>query len=134
MSNAATLRAQISDLTSEIPRQQQLLEARLRDLQKQLDSTTYPVLTLPLEITSEIFLHCLPTKRASDVMNVQEAPLLLTHVCRAWREVAISTPALWTTFDIDVSYYLPCWSEIAETWFKRTRRCALFVKICGCLT
>ncbi|KAJ7129240.1 hypothetical protein C8R44DRAFT_533755, partial [Mycena epipterygia] len=72
-----------------------VMENQLKHLQLQLDAITYPVLTIPLEITAEIFVHCLPTTRRSDVLNPEEAPLLLTHVCRAWREIAISTPSLW---------------------------------------
>ncbi|KAJ7249720.1 hypothetical protein B0H12DRAFT_1019546, partial [Mycena haematopus] len=61
----------------------------------QLDSVVYPVLTLPPEITSEIFCHCLPTERQSDIVNPKEAPLVLTQVCGLWRNIAISTPELW---------------------------------------
>jgi hypothetical protein len=105
----------------------------LHGLKEQLDSVAYPVLTLPPEMTSEIFIYCLPSKREMDVVNPNEAPLLLMHVCRAWRQLAISTPALWTTFDI---YHpgpssLPCLTEIAQTWFERARKCPLSVRIHG---
>ncbi|KAJ7741013.1 hypothetical protein B0H16DRAFT_1890580 [Mycena metata] len=68
--------------------------------QARRDPTPYPVLTLPPEITSEIFLCCLPETREFDVLNPKEAPLLLTHVCGAWRQIAIATPQLWTAFYI----------------------------------
>ncbi|KAF7352405.1 F-box domain-containing protein [Mycena venus] len=136
MSNTAALRAQVSDLTLAIARHEQLLDdmrTRLRNLQSQLDSIVYPVLNLPHEITSEFFVHCLPPKRQKDVVNVMEAPLLLTHVCRAWRQIAISTPALWTTFDIQNASSLPRLPEIATAWFERTRKCPLSVRIHGSL-
>jgi len=67
-------------------------------------------------------------------VNTKEAPLLLTHICRAWRQVAISTPALWTTFYADETISLPRLPEIADTWFERARKCSLSVKIDGFLT
>ncbi|KAJ7693884.1 hypothetical protein B0H17DRAFT_840283, partial [Mycena rosella] len=71
------------------------LQTQLQNVQHQLDAIVYPVLTLPPEITSEIFVHCLPDRRKWDVVNPKEAPLLLMHVCSAWRNITISTPALW---------------------------------------
>ncbi|KAJ7766846.1 hypothetical protein B0H16DRAFT_1791360 [Mycena metata] len=55
-----------------------------RDLtQNRLDAYTYPVLTLPPEIVSEIFVHFIP-------------------VCRPWREIAFSTPRLWRAVQMSV--------------------------------
>ncbi|KAJ6570464.1 hypothetical protein DFH09DRAFT_831302, partial [Mycena vulgaris] len=60
----------------------------------------YPVLTLPYEITSEVFIKSLPpspifTKDFKNGPNSFEAPLLLSQICREWRSIAISTPHLW---------------------------------------
>ncbi|KAG5651391.1 hypothetical protein H0H81_008857 [Sphagnurus paluster] len=49
---------------------------------------------LPLELLQNIFSFCLPTSKYK--MFPKEAPLLLTHICRRWREVAFSTPQFWT--------------------------------------
>ncbi|KAJ7693868.1 hypothetical protein B0H17DRAFT_1058505 [Mycena rosella] len=35
------------------------------------------------------------------IVNGLEAPLLLLHICHAWRQVAVSTPMLWATLEID---------------------------------
>ncbi|KAJ7724881.1 hypothetical protein B0H16DRAFT_1895312 [Mycena metata] len=127
MSNDA-LRAEVESLTSSISRQQ----LRLRVLQAQLDSIVYPVLTLPPEITSEIFLQCVPIEWERDGVNKREAPLLLTQICGDWRRTAVSTPALWTTFEVRYStpglVHLP---EIAETWLSRACGCPLTVNIWG---
>ncbi|KAJ6539723.1 hypothetical protein B0H19DRAFT_1382339 [Mycena capillaripes] len=131
-SGVAALRVEISDLTLAISRQKQILDdmqSRLRILQIQLVSITHPVLSLPPEITSEIFIHCLPAEREWDVVNTEEAPLLLTHICKAWRDIAISTPALWTTFEVVDAPCLSHFSEIADTWIKRARECPLFLSI-----
>ncbi|KAK7052167.1 F-box domain-containing protein [Favolaschia claudopus] len=60
--------------------------------QQRLDSYKYPVLTLPNEIVAEIFLQFLPPYPAVFGKNT---PTHLTHICRQWRDVALSTPALW---------------------------------------
>ncbi|KAJ6601608.1 hypothetical protein B0H10DRAFT_1762067, partial [Mycena sp. CBHHK59/15] len=54
----------------------------------------YPILTLPNEITSQIFVHCLPTHGRVRPSR-QAVPLLLVHICRQWRDIALSTWELW---------------------------------------
>jgi hypothetical protein len=76
--------------------------------QLQLDSIVYPVLTLPSEITSEIFICCLPTSSTDVERNAVDPhapPMLLSHVCQAWREITLSTPALWATIDLDMDVH-----------------------------
>ncbi|KAJ7154880.1 hypothetical protein C8R43DRAFT_857362, partial [Mycena crocata] len=53
-----------------------------------------PVRRRPPDIVQEIFLACLPT-RHNAVMSTRDAPLLLAHICSAWRVLALATPALW---------------------------------------
>ncbi|KAJ6560449.1 hypothetical protein B0H19DRAFT_1147755 [Mycena capillaripes] len=101
------------------------------DSESQNDSTIHPILTLPPEITSEIFVHCLPTpaERERDVVNTAEAPLLLTHICREWRQIAISTPALWTTFEAVDAISISQLAEITNTWFERAGECPVSAEI-----
>ncbi|KAJ6589381.1 hypothetical protein B0H19DRAFT_1226915 [Mycena capillaripes] len=63
--------------------------------QERLDSYKYPVLTLPTEITSEIFIHFLPVYPLCPPLTGSFSPNLLTQICRTWREIALTTPALW---------------------------------------
>ncbi|KAJ6531126.1 hypothetical protein B0H19DRAFT_967132, partial [Mycena capillaripes] len=53
-----------------------------------------PVLRLPPELTSEIFLFCLPDSEFN-VPNSTTAPLLLCQIFRRWRDIALATPGLW---------------------------------------
>ncbi|KAG2350968.1 hypothetical protein BDR05DRAFT_840418, partial [Suillus weaverae] len=49
---------------------------------------------LPTEVLSCIFMYCLlEDKYLSPVSNL--APVLLTRICRQWRDVAVGTPCLW---------------------------------------
>ncbi|KAJ7277009.1 hypothetical protein C8J57DRAFT_198273 [Mycena rebaudengoi] len=63
---------------------------------------TSKALDLPFEITSKIFLECLPShgrvRPAPD-----EPPLLLAQICQQWRSVAVATPGLWSSIVLDDS-------------------------------
>ncbi|KAI3613220.1 hypothetical protein WG66_001594 [Moniliophthora roreri] len=62
-----------------------------------------PIRRAPVDVLREIFVECLP-KDHIPVRNLKEAPLLLTGICRSWREVAISTPGLWNRIHIALPY------------------------------
>ncbi|KAJ3570921.1 hypothetical protein NP233_g4091 [Leucocoprinus birnbaumii] len=58
-----------------------------------------PFKRLPVDIVEEIFYHCLPVAHNA-VTSVHEPPLVLGRVCKTWRQVAYSTPRLWTSIHI----------------------------------
>ncbi|KAJ7639338.1 hypothetical protein FB45DRAFT_864079 [Roridomyces roridus] len=102
----AALRTQVAQVLVDISNLETRLkekQAELARLQHQLDVVTYPVLSLPPEIVSEIFGLCFPTERMGmDALNSDEAPLLLSQICGQWRRIALSTPALWRELDINL--------------------------------
>ncbi|KAJ7236227.1 hypothetical protein C8J57DRAFT_955040, partial [Mycena rebaudengoi] len=61
-----------------------------------LSDVICPALTLPVEITSSIFLHCLPS-HGRVIPSPSRAPLLLAQICSQWREVALLTGELWSS-------------------------------------
>ncbi|KAJ7250296.1 hypothetical protein C8J57DRAFT_1017069, partial [Mycena rebaudengoi] len=87
-----------------------VLEAERRIVRRKLRSLVYPVLTLPAEITSEIFIRCLPPipsgprTRLPKKPSRHNAPLLLLEICRRWREIAMATRRLWESFEL-TDYY-----------------------------
>ncbi|KAF8125229.1 hypothetical protein K438DRAFT_1648774, partial [Mycena galopus ATCC 62051] len=79
-------------------------ERELAECSDMLQQSVYPVLTLPNELTSEIFVHCLTSRDdwyAYSTPHPEDAPVLLLHVCRAWRSIALSTPGLWADLTLD---------------------------------
>jgi hypothetical protein len=54
---------------------------------------------LPVNVLGVIFYHCLATHR-DPIMSSSDAPILLTHICRDWRSIALSIPRLWSRFYI----------------------------------
>ncbi|KAJ7685639.1 hypothetical protein DFH06DRAFT_1029448 [Mycena polygramma] len=73
--------------------------------------------TVPTEILAEIFFHCLPDDHDYVVPDVATAPLILCGICRRWREVAISTPRLWSSLRIDFDLMLK--RRVYETGFYK---------------
>ncbi|RDB22120.1 hypothetical protein Hypma_010712 [Hypsizygus marmoreus] len=56
---------------------------------------------LPVELLCEIFIHCIPLSQPGDknpVPRIEDAPMLLCHVCSHWRRIALSFTALWSSF------------------------------------
>ncbi|KAJ7207986.1 hypothetical protein GGX14DRAFT_634682 [Mycena pura] len=101
ISTAAALRAQLGDQSLAAP-----------ESQMTPGSLKYPVLTLPYEITVEIFLHFVSLMR-----QVLSRPqpyyglLRLASVCQTWRAVTLSTCTLWNdifipTYDGDAGQLL----------------------------
>lgn len=92
-------------------------------VRRQLDSITYPVLSLPREVTSEIFLRCLPV---SPDPYSSLAPMLLTQVCHEWSVIALSTPRLWKSLDV---YHSTGFIELVKTWFSRSGSLSLTLRV-----
>lgn len=66
-----------------------------------LYNETAPVLNLPTEILCQIFED---TQDASRMHRASRHPcveVIISHVCRGWRSVALSFPPLWSTFRYD---------------------------------
>ncbi|KAJ6480956.1 hypothetical protein C8R45DRAFT_1215855 [Mycena sanguinolenta] len=81
----------------------------------------YPILTIPIEITSEIFLHCLPAIEAAR----PSAPLLLGRICRMWRDIAYSSPRLWAVLHVS-SWWRTDW---VKDWLRRAASAPLSLRL-----
>ncbi|KAJ7058489.1 hypothetical protein C8F01DRAFT_1085635 [Mycena amicta] len=140
----------------------QLLEfdAKIAELQKSLDSLIAqrsevasfvaehkallaPIRRLPMEVLQAIFVACLPEERHA-AMVVEDAPILLTQICNSWRQVALSTPRLYTRFHVDAVYtqnpdYYPeitrhlfQWRlSTMKLWISRSRSLPLSISLSG---
>ncbi|KAJ7904282.1 hypothetical protein B0H14DRAFT_595633 [Mycena olivaceomarginata] len=78
-----------------------------------------PARRMPRDIMQEIFIACLPTDR-NPVMASAEAPILLGHICDAWRHISLSTPRLWSSLHIVIpanAERAKQLSELVKIWF-----------------
>ncbi|KAK7017592.1 F-box domain-containing protein [Favolaschia claudopus] len=79
----------------ELERALSVLRSQRSVVKERLDAYKYPVLTLANEVIAEIFVHFIPEYPACPPLAGLQSPILLTHICRLWREIAHSTPKLW---------------------------------------
>ncbi|KAJ7162358.1 hypothetical protein C8R46DRAFT_1283198 [Mycena filopes] len=129
------LRARASSLDSEIAALQARLDKLLADravVQEGLDTISYPVLTLPFEIISKIFRSTVDSR---DVAVSNRVSLQLGHICRMWRQIALSTPELWNALDIRVSYpslqFLGVQQYLARLFLSRAASLPLDISMYG---
>ncbi|KAK7026251.1 F-box domain-containing protein [Favolaschia claudopus] len=135
----SALRARLSEIDVEIV----VLDAQLARLRAEAKIVTdalsfivYPILTLPVEITSEIFMQYLDglfegqfgPPRVELRTARTSGPLVLSQVCRAWRSIAINTPLLWCRVFAD-SFYDNCpdWRRLLECWLPRAGNHPLYL-------
>ncbi|KAJ6561753.1 hypothetical protein B0H19DRAFT_991736 [Mycena capillaripes] len=121
-------RKEVADLTAEIKR----LQALINELSEKRDhlndfidphlALISPTRRLPADVVAEVFAACLPADRNA-IMSSAEAPLLLCHVCRTWRSLALSIPRLWASLHIvapgDTSKCLQI-NGAADSWLSRS--------------
>ncbi|KAJ7772201.1 hypothetical protein B0H16DRAFT_1305439 [Mycena metata] len=122
----ADLEAQILHLQNSIS----TLRAERNPAQERLNSYHYPVLTLPNEITSEVFVHFLSDYPICPPLTGIHSPTVFTHVCGRWREIAVGPPGLWSLISLTsfaIAFELQV--EILDLWLSRSCSCPLSINV-----
>ncbi|KAK7026248.1 F-box domain-containing protein [Favolaschia claudopus] len=124
---------QIEELYSQIER----LEAKRKSIATALDAIVYPILSLPVDITTEIFVHYFDdlldaSKLQVPVFNLDKAchagPLRLSHVCKEWRSIAFEMPSLWNRVQASL-FSKKDFRKLLECWLPRTGSHMLFLDL-----
>ncbi|KAJ7617296.1 hypothetical protein FB45DRAFT_1063786 [Roridomyces roridus] len=130
------------------------LEHRRRLLEDVVGAFVFPVLTVPPELVSKIFLECLPANGRVQPRKFT-APLVLAQICQQWRQIALETQQLWCSIDLtfrrrrhtpgfydiwsfsftsdgkddpmDAPYDGAC--KLLQTWFRRVSSCPLSITL-----
>ncbi|KAJ7902503.1 hypothetical protein B0H14DRAFT_3707366 [Mycena olivaceomarginata] len=126
LSALAVDRARITDLDAQIrdlERSLSVLRSNKVLVQELPDSYKYPVLTLPTEIVGEFFIHFLPIYPTCPPLTGTLSPIILTHICREWREIALASPVLWRA--VKISWNI----DLAPTVLTRSGRSPLSIHI-----
>ncbi|KAJ7143067.1 hypothetical protein C8R43DRAFT_1199574 [Mycena crocata] len=90
-----------------------------------LITTRTPQVALPPEILSEIFIHCL-SDDAFIRPDPTTAPLILCRICRQFKEIALTTPTLWSSLFMDLSRSEEVWGyELEAEYIGFCRRTPL---------
>ncbi|KAJ7262990.1 hypothetical protein C8J57DRAFT_1719209, partial [Mycena rebaudengoi] len=119
------LRAQLERIREE----EAALYTKRQSILRRLDAVVYPVLTLPSDITAEIFMHYIGDpiieNDRHDALNPY-SPLLLASVCKAWRSVALYFPRLWATLKLqwNPKTVIRC-EKLLQCWLLRAGGCLL---------
>ncbi|KAJ7840346.1 hypothetical protein B0H13DRAFT_2287126 [Mycena leptocephala] len=125
-------RTRVTDLEAQILHLERSLSALRNEktrAQERLDSYKYPVLTLPNEIVSEIFMHFLPTYPRFPPLTGILSPTILTQICRKWREIALGTPALWRIMSDSADPPFNQLAHVFNIWLNRSRSCPLSLQL-----
>ncbi|KAJ7066224.1 hypothetical protein C8F01DRAFT_1052293, partial [Mycena amicta] len=128
-------RQRIAELDGQIAQLQAALNVLISErelLHGRVMEYVYPVLTLPTEIVTEIFKQHIPAYPACPPLFGSHSPTKLAGICRLWRDVALSTAALWRSIHLD---FLSVYDETdaqgvldtAKTWLNRSRSMALSI-------
>jgi hypothetical protein len=111
------------------------LRLKRYDLKRKINRFHSPIIgQLPPDVTSTIFEFCLP-----DFANHQlspytkedhSIPLSLGAICSYWREIAWSTPSLWSSLVVLVpSKHHDIATDIAQEWLARSGQLSLSICI-----
>ena len=106
-------------------------------VQAALSDVDPPALSLPVEVTSLVFRYLmgsddqlaiephfpssLDNRRPKHVGVLME--VILSHVCRLWRSIALDLPSLWTTYRYDSYIFYPPGPSLhrLEAYLERSR-------------
>ena len=115
------------------------LRLKRYDLKRKINRLHSPIVRqLPPDVTSTIFEFCLPDftdyKSSSSYAFFQEDlsfPLSLGAICSYWRDIAWSTPSLWSSLVVRVgSKQNPrIITGLAQEWFARSGQLPLSIHI-----
>ncbi|KAF9545575.1 hypothetical protein CPC08DRAFT_716160 [Agrocybe pediades] len=135
----------VKKLTSEVEEAAEKLKELIVLLQRAKTGMNHhhssAVSKLPPEILSTIFevytSNALPPSLQDEIQfdvpehDILPIPLVLSHVCHRWRQVAFSTPQIWTTFTISLDRCdgSPAEQSIISAWISRTRNHPLTIHL-----
>ncbi|KAJ7704520.1 hypothetical protein B0H17DRAFT_13181 [Mycena rosella] len=127
-------RARVEGLEAQILELQHTLGALQQEkdlVQGRLNAYRYPVLTLPTEIVSEIFVHFLPVYPHRSSLLGPSSPALLAQICRKWRDIALSTPALWRAVKVFLNKKRRLEQQLCllERFLERSGSCRLSIEL-----
>ncbi|KAJ3541967.1 hypothetical protein NMY22_g3687 [Coprinellus aureogranulatus] len=131
--------SELSTLDNEIQQLQQAFDTcrarqrKLGDAVQAHKSLLSPIRRLPQELLQQIFLLC-RTAHRMPLLSQDEAPLLLTRICRDWRNLALNAPALWDSIHIPIPYnfteeQIQFHLRRAERWLDMAKQSPLSISL-----
>ncbi|KAF8188259.1 hypothetical protein K438DRAFT_1936367 [Mycena galopus ATCC 62051] len=122
--------AEIDEETADLQEKLRRLAAERKPIAEALQSVIYPILTLPTEITAEVFIQYVDNPQIGGTdPNIPHAPgwipgrspLLLASVCRAWRDIALALRPIWSSMLLWTSKNaIPSTEKLLQCWLPRS--------------
>ncbi|KZP33954.1 hypothetical protein FIBSPDRAFT_208719 [Athelia psychrophila] len=74
---------------------------------------------IPTETLTSIFVACVQANEDVQIPAMTSPPMVFLSVCKRWRQIAMRTPALWSTLDasiesIDDVFEMTRWLKLAD--------------------
>ncbi|KAF7361681.1 F-box domain-containing protein [Mycena venus] len=104
-------------------------ETQVND-RRELNAIHDPMAKLPFEISSDLFIRCLPDCPRTDPGH---APMIFLIVCHWWREIALATPSLWAAVVIRTSslHKVSQKQQLLQLWVQRAQMLPLTFSLHG---
>lgn len=135
------MKSDLSQLDREVDRVQALLnnlqrkrdafDASYRRYSHQHMSLLSPIQRLPFEMLSEIFVLYLPEDRLLSTLGLKRTVMRPGSICKRWREIALSTPRLWSSIGLNLSRTAEGHVELARKWLLRSGNVPLSIRLHG---
>jgi hypothetical protein len=92
-------------------------------------SLNAPLRLLPAELLGRIFMSCIDER--FPLPCIASAPLLLCRIDRSCRQVALSTPSLWSSIRVQLppKISMECMTAGVQTWLNRSGALPLSIRI-----
>ncbi|KAJ7641193.1 hypothetical protein FB45DRAFT_899613 [Roridomyces roridus] len=74
-------------------------------------------------------MHFLPPYPTCPQLAGLDSPTSLTHICRQWREIALTSPRLWRAFCTVYTANQAEQTRVVETWLDRSGSCPLSIQM-----
>ncbi|KAL0572004.1 hypothetical protein V5O48_009959 [Marasmius crinis-equi] len=97
-------------------------------------------LQIPVEVWQTIFALACLTKEGYALLldssyrrkaRLKVPPIIISHVCSRWRDIAISSPFLWSTIAINLSFLPHFAPDLLRIYLENSKQCLLDIRIHG---
>ncbi|KAI3603919.1 hypothetical protein WG66_004478 [Moniliophthora roreri] len=101
---------------------------KARHMQRILNSyknSLIPLVQMPPEVLALVFERCVELDTSGHALSGRSMPWVLSHTCRRWRSIILSTPSLWQILRLDTAYLQgrshDNLLDVLQTWLERSQ-------------
>ncbi|KAK1225202.1 hypothetical protein PQX77_011882 [Marasmius sp. AFHP31] len=131
-----SIQAKVADL------ERAMVEARRKEEElvsalNSLENLSSAIFGLPDEILAIIFENMAQADTGGHTMSKNAASWVIAQTCQRWRQLALSTPSIWTSIRMNTFFLSRQPVEMLKTWLERSQglplSCLLFLNQSPCI-